>query len=41
MTSFKRIEANRRNARKSAGPVTQEGKQLRWRTPNITKRSKQ
>jgi hypothetical protein len=27
MTSFKQIEANRRNARKSAGPVTEEGKQ--------------
>jgi hypothetical protein len=27
MTSFRRIEANRRNARKSTGPVTQEGKQ--------------
>ena len=27
MTSFKQIEANRRNARKSAGPITQEGKQ--------------
>jgi hypothetical protein len=27
MTSFKQIEANRRNARKSAGPITEEGKQ--------------
>jgi hypothetical protein len=27
MTSFMQIEANRRNARKSTGPVTQEGKQ--------------
>ena len=27
MTSFKQIEANRRNARKSTGPITQEGKQ--------------
>jgi hypothetical protein len=27
MTSFRRIEANRRNARKSTGPITQEGKQ--------------
>jgi hypothetical protein len=27
MTSFRQIEANRRNARKSAGPITQEGKQ--------------
>src|SRR5271156_6231977 len=27
MTSFKRIDANRRNARKSTGPITQEGKQ--------------
>ena len=27
MTSFKLIEANRRNARKSTGPTTQEGKQ--------------
>ena len=26
MTSFRQIEANRRNARKSAGPITQEGK---------------
>src|SRR3954447_24888411 len=26
MTSFKQIEANRRNARRSTGPVTQEGK---------------
>jgi hypothetical protein len=26
MTSFRRIEANRRNARKSTGPNTQEGK---------------
>src|SRR4029079_10432839 len=27
MTSFKQTEANRRNARKSTGPTTQEGKQ--------------
>jgi hypothetical protein len=27
MTSFRQIEGNRRNARKSTGPVTQEGKQ--------------
>src|ERR1700722_15363964 len=27
MTSFKRIDANRRNARKSSGPITAEGKQ--------------
>ena len=27
MTSFRQIEANRRNARKSTGPVTKEGKQ--------------
>jgi len=27
MTSFKQIEANRRNACKSTGPVTEEGKQ--------------
>jgi hypothetical protein len=27
MTSLRQIEANRRNARKSAGPITQEGKQ--------------
>jgi hypothetical protein len=27
MTSFKQIEANRSNARKSTGPVTEEGKQ--------------
>jgi hypothetical protein len=26
MTSFRQIEANRRNARKSTGPNTQEGK---------------
>src|ERR1700683_4848948 len=26
MTSFKQIEANRRNARKSTGPITEEGK---------------
>jgi hypothetical protein len=26
MTSFRQIEANRRNARKSTGPITQEGK---------------
>src|SRR3982750_4579631 len=26
MTSFKQIEANRRNARRSTGPVTEEGK---------------
>jgi len=27
MTSFRQIEANRRNARKSTGPNTEEGKQ--------------
>src|SRR5436305_7365867 len=27
MTSFKQIEANRRNARHSTGPITEEGKQ--------------
>src|ERR1700719_2199456 len=27
MTSFRQIDANRRHARKSAGPVTEEGKQ--------------
>src|ERR1019366_5868376 len=27
MTSFRQIEANRRNARHSTGPLTQEGKQ--------------
>jgi hypothetical protein len=27
MTSFKQIEANRRSARKSTGPITEEGKQ--------------
>jgi hypothetical protein len=27
MTSFRQIEANRRNARKSTGPVTEECKQ--------------
>ena len=27
MTSFRQVEANRRNARKSTGPITQEGKQ--------------
>jgi hypothetical protein len=26
MTSFRQIEANRRNARKSTGPITEEGK---------------
>src|SRR5256885_2430441 len=26
MTSFKQIEANRRNARRSTGPITEEGK---------------
>jgi hypothetical protein len=27
MTSFRQIQANRRNARKSTGPITEEGKQ--------------
>src|SRR5438552_1347087 len=27
MTSFRQIEANRRNSRKSTGPMTEEGKQ--------------
>jgi hypothetical protein len=27
MTSFKQFDANRRNARKSTGPTTEEGKQ--------------
>src|SRR6202453_1807152 len=27
MTSFKQIDANRRNARKSTGPITEKGKQ--------------
>jgi hypothetical protein len=27
MTSFRQLEANRRNARKSTGPITQEGRQ--------------
>ncbi len=27
MTSFRQIEANRRNVRKSTGPITEEGKQ--------------
>ena len=27
MTSFRQIDANRRNARKSTGPTTEEGKQ--------------
>jgi hypothetical protein len=27
MTSFRQLEANRRNARKSTGPITEEGKQ--------------
>jgi hypothetical protein len=26
MTSFRQIDANRRNAQRSAGPVTEEGK---------------
>jgi hypothetical protein len=30
MTTFRQIEANRRNATISTGPVTEEGKQ-RWR----------
>ena len=29
MTSFRQIEANRRNARKSTGPITQQGKHSR------------
>ena len=28
MTSFRQIDANRRNARKSTGPTTEEGKEL-------------
>ena len=28
MTTFRQFEANRRNARKSTGPVTEEGKQV-------------
>ena len=27
MTTFRQIEANRRNASKSTGPITEEGKQ--------------
>src|SRR6516164_9078957 len=27
MTSFRQMEANRRNARRSTGPITEEGKQ--------------
>ena len=27
MTSFRQIDSNRRNARKSTGPITEEGKQ--------------
>ena len=27
MTSFRQFDANRRNARKSTGPITEEGKQ--------------
>src|SRR3954466_594662 len=27
MTTYKQIEANRRNARRSTGPITEEGKQ--------------
>jgi hypothetical protein len=27
MTTLKQIDANRRNARKSTGPITEEGKQ--------------
>ncbi len=34
MTSFKQIEANRRNARKSTGPITQEGKLHHAATPS-------
>ena len=29
MTSFRQIEANRRNARLSTGPVTEDGKRSR------------
>ncbi len=28
MTTFRQIEANRRNARKSTGPITEEGKRI-------------
>ena len=28
MTSFRQIEANRRNAQRSTGPVTEEGKRM-------------
>src|SRR6516162_2459585 len=34
MTSFRQLEANRRNARKSTGPITQEGK-LRSRCNSV------
>jgi hypothetical protein len=36
MTSLRKIEANRRNARKSTGPITEEGKSARAATPSDT-----
>ena len=33
MTSFRQTEANRRNAGKSTGPITEEGKQRSRRGP--------
>jgi hypothetical protein len=38
MTSFKQIEANQRNARKSTGPITQEGKQRSRQSVRISHR---
>jgi hypothetical protein len=36
MTSFRQIEANRRNAQLSTGPGTEEGKRGRDKTPFAT-----
>jgi hypothetical protein len=36
MTSFRQIEANRRNAQLSTGPVTEEGKKHPGKTPSGT-----
>jgi hypothetical protein len=35
MSSFRQIEANRRNARLSTGPVTEEGKNYRDAMPFV------
>jgi hypothetical protein len=36
MTTFRQIEANRRNARKSTGRVTEEGKRISAAMPSAT-----